>query len=153
MDEPAFVPKPGQVDYTRIRYAPVINCVVRYGGRILIVERSPGMRLYPGHWNGISGFLDDNRDVEDHARKELDEELGIGGEAIVTMRRGAIFAVEAPEIGKTWIVHPVLIDVGADQITLDWEAAHYKWVSPEEVLRYKLVPGFDRVVATFFPVE
>ncbi|HEY4161329.1 MAG TPA: hypothetical protein VGM08_04680, partial [Candidatus Saccharimonadales bacterium] len=65
MAEPKFVPKPGQVDYTNIRYAPVINTVITNSGKVLLVQRSPGMRLYPGYWSGMSGFLDDNRSIEE----------------------------------------------------------------------------------------
>lgn len=31
-EEPKFKPKPGQVDYTNTKRAPVINCVVKYMG-------------------------------------------------------------------------------------------------------------------------
>ena len=35
-----FQPKPGQVDFTNIRYAPVANCVLFNEGKILLVKRS-----------------------------------------------------------------------------------------------------------------
>ena len=150
MSEPEFVPKPGQVDYTDIRYAPVINCVVQYEERILVVERSSAMRLYPGYWNGISGFLDDNRGIEDHVQKELREEVGILPENIIEIRRGAIFEIDAPEYKKTWIVHPILVKVKTDEIKLDWEARRHRWTSLEEVKHLKLVPGFDSVLERMF---
>ena len=71
-----FKPKPGQIDYTNARWAPVINCVVKYKDRILIVQRSSKLNFYPGYWNGISGFLDDKRSLEEKARDELKEEAG-----------------------------------------------------------------------------
>ena len=46
-------------------------------GKYLVVERSMNMRLYPGYWNGISGFLDDNRSLEEKITDEIKEELGI----------------------------------------------------------------------------
>ena len=42
--EPVFVPRPGQVDYTHIRYAPVLNAVVVCLGKVLLLQRSSGMR-------------------------------------------------------------------------------------------------------------
>jgi hypothetical protein len=65
--EPEFVPRPGQVDYAHIRYAPVLNAVVVCRGKVLLLQRSSGMRNYPNHWCGISGYLDDDRSVEDKA--------------------------------------------------------------------------------------
>lgn len=75
-EEIKFEPNKGQVDYTNIRYTPVINCVVRHNNMILIVQRNQKMRLYPNFWNGISGFLDDRRSIEEKVKDELREELG-----------------------------------------------------------------------------
>ncbi|MDP3727705.1 MAG: NUDIX domain-containing protein [bacterium] len=146
MSEPKFKPKPGQTDYTRARWAPVINCVVKHGERILLVERSKDLKFYPGCWNGISGFLDDGRSLEEKVRDELSEELGMPSDAIASIRLGTIFDQEAPELGKTWIVHPVLVEVKTDQVRLDWEAQGFRWVTPDEAKTFNLLPGFDRVL-------
>lgn len=150
--ERTFVPKPGQVDFTDIRYCPVMNCVVRYGRKILVVQRSSGMRLYPGYWNGISGFLDDRRSFEEKVRDEIGEEIGLNKKDILSIKIGKIFHQEAPKYKKTWIVHPVLVEVNTDQITLDWEAQDYQWISPKEAKTMKLLPNFDRVLKSFFMV-
>jgi len=146
MDKPKFIPKPGQVDFTNIRYCPVINCVVQYGEKFLIVKRSKALRLYPGYWNGVSGFLDDDMSREEKVGDELREELGIGEDDIASIRFGGIFDQEAPEYKKTWIVHPVFVEIKTGKITLDQEAEQYKWVTLEEMKDYKLLPGFDKVV-------
>lgn len=146
MSEKKFVPKSGQTDFTHIRWCPVINCVVQYGDKFLIVERSAELRLYPNHWNGISGFLDDDRSLEDKVGEELQEELGLENEHILSIRLGEIFHQDAPEYKKTWIVHPVLVEVDTDAIVLDWEARRYEWVTLQEMEGYKLLPGFDIVL-------
>ena len=96
--------------------------------------------------NGISGFLDDSRSLEEKVRDELSEELGVESENIVSIRLGAIFDQEAPELGKTWIVHPVLVEVTTDQVRLDWEAQDFRWVTTDEARGLNLLPGFDRVL-------
>ncbi len=144
--EPEFKPQKGQVDYTHIRYAPVINCVLRNNNKILIVQRSSHMRLYPGFWNGISGFLDDQRSIEEKVYDELREELGIHSSDITTIYRGSVFDQEESAYNKTWIVHPVLVDVKTDKIKLDWEAQNYKWIQVEEIRKFDLLPGFDQVL-------
>lgn len=148
--KPKFTPKPGQVDYSNARWAPVVNCVVKYGDKILIVERSKELNFYPGYWNGISGFLDDSRSLEEKVKDELQEELGVSGDKIVSIKLGEIFDQEEPEYKKTWIVHPVLVEVSTDEVKLDWEAENYKWVKAAEAKSLKLLPGFDRVIETFF---
>ena len=149
--EPPFTSRPGQVDYTNIRYTPVVTCVVRQKDMVLVVQRSPTMRLYPGLWNGISGFLDDDKSIEEKTIEELQEELGITAGEIIAMRRGTIFHQEAPDHKKTWIVHPLLVDVTSREVTLDWEAREYRWVTVPEVGELECVPGFEKVIAALFP--
>ncbi|QQS15754.1 MAG: NUDIX domain-containing protein [Candidatus Moraniibacteriota bacterium] len=144
--EQKFVPRPGQVDFTNMRWAPVINCVVRYKRKILIVQRSKGMRLYPEHWNGISGFLDDGRGLREKALEEIQEETGLPKSSIRSMFLGAVFDQDAPEHKKTWIVHPILVEVDTDTLTLDWEAQNYKWTTCDDALKHKLLPGFEKVL-------
>jgi ADP-ribose pyrophosphatase YjhB (NUDIX family) len=141
-----FKPKPGQVDYTSIRWAPVVNCVVMHKGRILLVKRSEDLSLYPGYWNGISGFLDDDKSLEEKVREELKEEAGIPESNIESVRLGEIFDQNEEKYRKTWIVHPVLVEVSADKVELDWEAKEYAWVTIEEARKMKLLPGFDVVL-------
>ena len=150
MGEKAWKPKAGQIDYTNVRWAPVINCVVQHENKILLVQRSEKLGFYPGYWNGISGFLDDQRSLEEKVRDELREEAGITGNVITSIRLGAIFHQEDPKYGKTWIVHPVLVEVKAEKVILNWEARGYQWIAPEEAKTLNLLPGFDKVLATFF---
>ena len=145
-----FQPKPGQIDYTNIRRAPVINCVVKYKDKILIIKRSASLNFYPNYWNGISGFLDDGRSVEEKAKDELREELGIAEQNILSIKQGGVFEQEEEKYGKLWVVHPVLIEVSHDRIILDWEAQDFKWIKVEEAVKYNLLPGFDRVLDKLF---
>lgn len=143
---PKFKPRAGQIDYTNARWAPVINCVVKHKDKILVVQRSKKVGFYPGFWNGISGFLDDKRSLEQKVKDELKEELGIAPKNISRIQIGEIHHQEAPKYGKTWIVHPVLVTVKSDEITLDWESINYKWIKPKEAKNLKLLPGFKKVL-------
>ena len=141
-----FKLKSGVTNFKNIRWAPVLNCAVKYKSKILIVKRSKSMRLYPGYWNGISGFLDDRKSLEEKVYEELREELRIGRRDIISITIGKIFDQEAPKYEKTWIVHPVLVKIKTNRIKLDWEAEDYKWIKPREANSFKLLPGFDLVL-------
>jgi 8-oxo-dGTP pyrophosphatase MutT (NUDIX family) len=141
-----FKPKRGQVDYRNIRWAPVVNCVVRYRGKILLVRRNGDMHFYPGYYNGISGFLDDHKSLEEKVIEELREELGIAKKEIKKIKVGIPFDQDEPKYRKTWIVHPVLVDITTDKVRLDWEAEKYRWVKPAEARKLKLLPGFKNVL-------
>jgi isopentenyldiphosphate isomerase len=152
MPHPGFEPKPGQIDDTHARRAPVLNCIVRFGDKILIVRRNSTMHFHPGVWNGVSGFLDEiGKTLEDKVREELREELGIDEDDIVSITEGEVVEQEDATYGKTWIVHPVLVDVNSDVVELDWEAEEHAWVHPHQVWDFDLLPGFDDVITTFFP--
>ena len=146
MKELKFKAKPGQVDYTNIHWAPVINCVLRYKDKILTVQRSKNLNFYPGYWTGISGFLDDNKGLNEKVIEELKEELGLAKNKIKKIKLGEIFDQEEKKYKKTWIVHPILVEVTTDKIKIDWEARNYKWVSLSEIKKLKLMPGFDDVL-------
>ena len=138
--------EPGQVDFRKARWAPVVNCVVSYRGKILLVKRNPKLHFYPGYWNGISGFLDDKKSLKEKVQEELREELNMSKNAIISIRLGTIFDQEEPTYKKTWIVHPVLVKVRSGTVRLDWEATEYQWVTPKDALKLKLLPGFKEVL-------
>lgn len=146
MSEPRFKPKPGQKDFTNEKRAPIINCVVQCGNRILVARRSSNINFYPGFWSGVSGFLDDGKNVEEKAKEELQEEFGVGERNIIEIIEGPVFEQVDKKYGKTWVVHPVLVKVSADTVVPNWEIEDYKWIDPEEVESFELVPGFDKVV-------
>ncbi len=145
MAERRFTPKPGQIDFTNTPRAPVVNCVVRYGDRFLVVKRSAELSTYPGLWNGVSGFLDDGKTPVEKAREEVWEELGLAEEDIVEVRECRTLEIEDAAIQKTWIVHPMLVRVRTDRVRLDWEASEHRWIRPEELESLVCTPGLDRI--------
>jgi isopentenyldiphosphate isomerase len=120
--------------------------VVKYGSKILVVRRNPDLNFYPGYWNGISGFLDDQQSLKEKIYSELSEELGLTRSQIVKIKVGEIFDQDDPQYNKTWVVHPVLVEVKTDKVKLDWEASNYKWLTPLEVKKLKLLPNFIEVL-------
>jgi len=149
MQRPKFVPKPGQVDYTDIRYAPTVNIVVVHKGKIFCVKRSPDMRIYPNYWDWVCGFLDDHKSIEEKAREELQEELGIQSDDIESITRGQLRIDEAPEYKKTWLIVPVLAKVKIDSFKLDWEASQGAWFTPAEIQGLEMPPHSLRTLEPF----
>jgi len=136
-----------QVDFTDIRYAPVVNIVVQNtDGDILIVQRSSDVDFYSGYWNGIGGFLDDDRDFDEKIIAELNEERGITADQIRSIELGSIFHDEAPEYNKTWIIHPVRVRITGDVGGIDGEADSFEWVAPDQVRQYDVIPSFRTVL-------
>lgn len=151
MAEASFVPGPGQVDYTHIRYAPCIKVIVEHNGKILLAKRVEDRRLYPGYWDTIDGFLDDKKSIEEKVLEELQEEIGIPPKAVSSLTRGQVVIYEDSDYEKTWLLVPVLAKVKTDKYTLDWEASEAKWCEFEEVKDMHLIPGTLEIIAQFFP--
>jgi 8-oxo-dGTP diphosphatase len=144
-----FVPRPGQVDYTHIRYAPVLNAAVVCRGKVLLLQRSSGMHSYPNHWCGISGYLDDDQSVEDKARQEMLEEVGVTGDSILSMQRGTVLLQEAPDHRKSWLVVPILVHVSNRRYRLNWESQVAGWFGMTQAMSLPLLPGFEAVIAQY----
>lgn len=151
MAEPTFIPKPGQVDYANIRYAPCVKVIPVYKGKVLLVRRTEDRRLYPGYWDVINGFLDDHSSIEKKATEELREEAGIRQDDIVSFKRGQASIIEDPEYNKTWLIVPILAEIKTATFTLDWEATEAAWFTPGDVAKKKLIPGTSEIIAQFFP--
>ncbi len=143
---PNFRAKPGQIDYSNARWAPVINSLVKYKDKILLVKRSKNLRFFPGYWNGISGFLDDRKNLNEKIKTEIEEEIGVKEDGIKAIKIGQIFTLDQPKYKKVFIVFPVLVEIKTSKIKLNYEASQYKWVSANDLKKYKLVPGFNEVV-------
>lgn len=111
----------GRINFTGIRKAPVLNVVVRCGEEILIVKRSEKVSTYQGLWNGVSGFIDEPKSIEEFSEQELHEELGITAEDIDEIKVCEPYEVEDTDINRVWFVYPVLAELKKKpSIKLDW---------------------------------
>ena len=99
------------------------------------------------------GFLDDQQSLEEKVYQELYEELGLPESAIVRIAAGQVFDQDEPKYHKTWIVHPVLVEVNTEAVKLDWEAGDCRWVTRAEAESLDLLPGFDRVLGSLWPID
>ncbi len=110
--------------------------VVDSHGRILLQRRSPKRRLMPGVWAATGGSAIAGEDSETAARRELQEELGIGtqpGEMVQIgqMRRRNAFV-------DIWLLKR---DVDEKQLRLQTEeVAEARWVTEQE-WRVMIVDG------------
>jgi len=126
----------GRIDYSKSDVAPVIVVFLRHNLKILLLKRSKKVLTYKGKWNAVAGYLDDAQPIREKVLEELREEVGVGEDVIDSIHIGEPYTFADQDIGKTWIIHPILVELkGEPKITLDWEHTEYRWVDPEE-LRY-----------------
>jgi len=130
----------GRINYTGCVRAPVLNCVVRYQGQVLLLQRSDKVANYKGYWNFVAGFLDYVKPLEEKALDEVTEEIGITNDDVQSVRCAEPYEVFDSNLKKTWIVHPVLVDLKRKpDVKLDWEHTNYAWILPTELSKYEVV--------------
>ena len=124
----------------------VITVFLSHGDKILVVKRSAKVGTYQGRWSGVSGYLE-RTDPLDQAYTEIAEEVGLGGDQVTLVRRGAPLEVVDHVQGRVWRVHPFLFAVrDPEQLRLDWENTEMRWINPSEVSRLHTVPGLAEVL-------
>lgn len=135
----------GRIDYHDSDTAPVVDVFVKYQDKILIVKRSDKVGTYRGKWNCLSGYLDELKPIFQKALEEIKEELAIDKDNILSMRLGETYSFTDERIGKTYIVHPILAELkNQPVIRLDFEHTEYKWIKPEELKSFDIVPNTDK---------
>jgi len=112
-------------DAVYLRWA--VHAVRQIRRLYLLVALVTSSLVHPNHWCGISGYLDDDRCVEDKTRQEMFEEAGITADRILIMQRGTVLLQAAQDHGKSWLVVPVLVRVRDRRYRLDWESQVAGW--------------------------
>jgi len=135
-----------RVDYTNIHWVPIIHCIIKYNDKILLIQRSEKLD-YPFYWSGVSGFLDDQKSLQNKVKEELKEEIGVTSQQIKSIHLGEIFHRKAPVFKKTWIVHPILVELHSSQIQLNpKECRDFRWVYLKNINKFRLLPGFSETL-------
>lgn len=140
----------GRINYLGAKTALAVGIVVVSGDTVLLVKRSQEVSFYPGKWDWVSGFIDEAKPLEKFVEQELREETGITAEAIDDMYFAETIKQPDEDIGKTWLICPVVVTL-TDQIepVLNWEASEYAWVQPKQLAHYDTVPGVaGNIIAT-----
>lgn len=135
----------GRIDYSSSDTAPVITVFIKYEDMVLLLKRSDKVSTYKGKWNTVAGYLDEPKPVRKKVLEEIKEEVGIDEGNIFSIRLGEPYEFTDTEANKTWIVHPILVEMkNMPDIQLDWEHTEYKWVKPEELKNFDTVPNLDK---------
>lgn len=101
-----------------------------------------------GLWGGVSGVIEENEEPLRRAKIEIFEEVGIEERQIDLLKTATELQVRSEQYSNhEWTIFPFLFNVKEPKIRLNWENSDYKWISPDEISRYKTVPNLDEVLA------
>jgi len=134
----------GRINYSNSDAAAVITIFIRYKEEILILKRSNKVATYQGRWNTVAGYIDELKPIHEKIIEEINEEIGVIKDNILRQKIGDTYTFKDMKTNKTWIVCPVLVELkNKPDIKLDWEHTEYKWIKPEEIKKYNIVPKIE----------
>ena len=135
----------GRINYTNSARAATINCIIRCKDQILLLKRSDKVGNYKGKWSVVAGYLDDETQVREKALGEVREETGITEKDISSVKIFPPIKIKDKLLKKIFITHISLIELKSKpKIRLDWEHTEFRWVKPEEVNTFDVIPGLDK---------
>jgi len=135
----------GRIDYSSSDIAPVITVFVKFKDKILILKRSDKVSTYCGKCNTVAGYLDEPVPIFKKIIEEVSEEIGVSENLIKSYSLGKSYKFTDLNINKTWIVQPALVILKEKpDIKLDWEHLEYKWIRPEKIKKFDIVPNIDK---------
>jgi len=129
----------------------VVTVIAKKDDRILILKRSRRVGTFKEHWAGVSGSILPGEKAAEAAIRELREETGRAPSS--PNRIIQCDPVYARDSGTIWKVHPFLMELDSDKISLDWEHDEYRWIAPSELTRYQTVPRLEEVVSSLLKAE
>lgn len=125
------------------RESKTVTSFLEHKGKILIVKRNPTLN-YPGHWNGISGYVNPGELMKKRALTEIEEETGIKAKELKFKKAGKPYRIVDRTIDKIWFSHPFLFQSKTSRVKLDWENTAHRWIKPESLKKYKTVPDLEK---------
>ena len=106
-------------------------------------------------------------EIEKHMKKALKElgptGIGVFGSGQYTVQEGyaAVKLIKAGEPIEfydekekmSWRVHPFLFEAKRGDVKIDWEHTEYKWIYPEEIVKYETVPKLKDVIFNLLEIN
>jgi nicotinamide-nucleotide amidase len=135
-----------QLSDIKLEEKHVVTCFLEHDHQILILRRSKKVGTYRRAWAGVSGYLETDEPLE-QAYTEIREETGLFKSSVKLIKQGNPIEVIDKSINRKWIVHSFLFHVtDPDRLRIDWEHTEFKWIKPDELTRYKTVPGLKKAL-------
>ncbi len=115
----------------------VDNIILNDKGEIFLEKRSATMRNFPGFWGLVGGLIDWNETVEEAAKREAMEEIGVEIEIVRFL--GRYYDSKDRDPTRTVICLPHISRIVSGIPKPDQsEVSEVRWFKPEEIRNIEL---------------
>jgi len=130
-----------------LHYTKIVTSFLSSEEKYLILKRSDNVKSMRGLWGGVSGIIEGDEAPLQRAKIEIFEETGIEENKIILSKTASEMRVSSQYSNHGWIIHPFLFTIKESKIKLNWENSEYRWISPDEISKYRTVPSLGKVLA------
>ena len=95
----------------------VVTCVVIHKSKMLLLKRSDKVGTHRNKWACVSGYVEEEDDILERARREIEEETGLYRSDVKFEGEGKSITFFDEAEGKVWIIHPFLCRSNTDNLT------------------------------------
>lgn len=129
----------------------VVSCFIELNGEILLLHRQDH-KPQGGTWGRPSGKIDAGENCNLAMERELFEEVGLSVEKTDLKYHYRLF-VRYPNFDFIYHIFSLTIRREFNIILSSNEHKNWKWVKPDEALKYNLIPGEDECIKLFYKLK
>ncbi len=112
----------------------IVVAVVQYKKKILLLKRQKNKRYDPEKWEFVSGFINNEQNLQDFAKERVLYETGL---RTTFIKKGDGFKVY-DKYGK-WLIYPFLFSSESENVKLREDHETYKWIEPNDLPKFNTV--------------
>jgi ADP-ribose pyrophosphatase YjhB (NUDIX family) len=117
-----------------------VSVLINKEEKVLLLKRLPDKEFDPEKWEFVSGFVRENKSLEENATEQLFYETAVKGKLIQT---GKSFEVD-DQYGK-WLIHPFLFETDSIKVKVkDCDHSEYKWVAANTLQKFNCVKDLEK---------
>jgi len=122
------------------KHVIVVNAIVEYKGKFLILKRSSSSSIHPGKWAFPGGKIIPGESVIEALKREIKEETSLEIENTKEFISDYIF--KRPK-GTYTLGLCFLVRAKSDKVNLSRGFSQYSWIKQEELKQYNHIEGLQ----------
>ncbi|MBC8171972.1 MAG: NUDIX domain-containing protein [Anaerolineae bacterium] len=124
-------------------------CFILNADDVLLMKRSPHMRVFPNQYNGVGGHIERDEDPYTSAKREILEETGL---AVRDLRLRAIHNID---VGAEWGIMMLVFTAVSDEreLTVETSEGTLHWIPLAKFTEYDLVEDLAIIVPRILAMQ